>query len=84
MVHIPTLFVRFYHVHMVFKLQEFGDEYEFHKPDLQSCFEIYHAVREFKEMVEQVDFKISDNMKIEEWFKPMLLDWLDSAGKAFW
>jgi hypothetical protein len=42
---------------MVFKLQEFGDEYEFKKPNLDDCFEIYHAVREFKITVEQVDFK---------------------------
>lgn len=66
---------------MVFKLQEFGDEYEFRKPNLQDCFQMYHSVREFKIMVEQVDFKISDKMKIEEWFSPMLHDWVELTGK---
>lgn len=65
---------------MVFKLQEFSDEYEFKKPNLQDCFEVYFAVKEFKLIVEMVDFKISDNMKIEEWFNPMLQDWVLFTG----
>jgi hypothetical protein len=62
------------------KLQEFRDDYEHKKPNLQDCFEIYHTMREFKMVIELVDYKLSDGMRIEAWFEPMLEDWVVFTG----
>ncbi|KAJ3376350.1 hypothetical protein HDU92_000513, partial [Lobulomyces angularis] len=75
-VHLPSMMSSFYFNIIQFELEKF-ELVSFHSEnDLSSMFALYTNVNILKNLIETIDFRISNKFRMDFWFFPFIKKWL--------
>ncbi|KAJ3281116.1 hypothetical protein HK104_000210 [Borealophlyctis nickersoniae] len=80
-IHVPSMAARLFFGRLTPQLDSFANTYVAAAPDLADAFELYHAVRVLQDLFESIDYRLAEKFKVENWFLPFVMNWLDMLEK---